>query len=64
MKDTFNISKWKMTSIFWQMEDDLNMWTYKGNLNVFGTLKITSKCKATLILSTMEDNLKSFAYGR
>ena len=35
MEDAFNISKWKMTSIFWQMEDDLNMWTYKRQPQCF-----------------------------
>ena len=25
--------KWKMTSIFWQMEDDINFFTIEDNLN-------------------------------
>ena len=26
--------KWKTTSIFWQIEDDLNFWQMEDNLNV------------------------------
>jgi hypothetical protein len=50
--------KWKTTSIFWQMEDNLNIWVNGRRPHDFG------KWKTTSLFWQMEDNLNIMANWR
>ena len=47
MEDDLNFFKWKMTSIFLLMEDNLNFIEMEDNLNIL--VKTTSKIKTMVV---------------